>query len=334
MFVISDNVSRETLSGILKRKVSYMKFKNIIKTLLTATGALHCVNKYIESSANTTSNLKSSGKYYHWKHGDIYYKVYGSGTPLLLIHDLTVYSSSYEWTKVISKLAASHKVYCLDLIGCGKSDKPAVTYTNYFYVQLISDFTKDIIGCKTNVGVTGLSSSFVLMANKLDVSLFDTIFMVNPATVSQLKRKPSDHSKMLLHLFETPVVSKTLFYLLTSKANTEHYLTEKCFYNPFNIKSSHVKAYYYAAHDGEGNGKYLLSSIQGNYLNADISASLATAKNDIFLIIGSNKETRKEIEESYSSINNNVITKVISKTNHLPHLESPDEFVNFVKFIC
>lgn len=310
-----------------------MKFKNVFKTVLTATGVLHCINKYIESSSHTTTNVKSSGKYYHWKHGDIYYKVYGSGAPLLLIHDLTVYSSSYEWSKVINKLSASHKVYCLDLIGCGKSDKPAVTYTNYFYVQLITDFVKDIIGCKTNVGVTGLSSSFVLMANKLNSELFDTIFMVNPTAVSLLKRKPSDHSKLLLRLFETPVVSKTLFYIITNKTNTEHYLTEKCFYNPFNLKPSYAKAYYNAAHEGDGNGKYLLSSLQGYYVNADISVALASAKNDIFLITGSNEVNRKEIEESYSDVNNNIITKVLAKTNHLPHLESPDEFVDFVKFI-
>ena len=310
-----------------------MKSKNIIQTLLATTGILHCVNKYIESSSTSVTNTKNSGKYYHWKHGDIFYKVCGSGTPLLLIHDLTVYSSSYEWSKIVNKLASSHKVYCLDLIGCGKSDKPAITYTNYFYVQLITDFVKDIIGCKTNVGVTGFSSSFVLLANRLNNTLFDTIFMINPAPISYLKRKPSDRSKLLLRLFEIPVISKTLFYLLTSKANTEHYLTEKCFYNPFNLKPSYIKAYYNAAHDSEGNGKYLLSSLQGYYVNADVSVALANAKNDIFLITGSNENNRKEIEDSYSKINNNIIHKVIAKSNHLPHLECPDEFANFLKFI-
>lgn len=311
-----------------------MKLKNVFKTTLTATGILHCINKYIESSSTTTSNLKSSGKYYHWKHGDIYYKVYGSGTPLLLIHDLTVYSSSYEWSKVIHKLAASHTVYCLDLIGCGKSDKPALTYTNYFYVQLISDFVKDIIGRKTNIAATGLSASFTLMANKLNSDLFDTLILINPTSVSYLKRKPSDHSKLLLRLFETPVVSKTLFYFLTNKTNTEHYLTETGFYNPFNLKPAHTKAYYNAAHDGSGNGKYLLSSLQGHYVNADISTALANAKNDIFLITGSNETNRKEIEDSYSKMNNNIIQKVIAKSNHLPHLECPDDFANFIKVIC
>lgn len=314
--------------------VLYMKLKNICKTMLATTGAFHCINKYIESSSSVVNNSKNSDKYFRWKHGDIYYKVSGTGAPLLLIHDLTVYSSSYEWSKVINKLSTTHTVYCLDLIGCGKSDKPALTYTNYFYVQLITDFVENIIKTKTHVAVTGLSSSFVLMANKLNKNLFDTITMINPTAISYLKRKPSDHSKLFLRLFEAPVVSKTVFYFLTSKVNTEHYLSEKCFYNPFNLKPSYIKAYYNAAHTEKGNGKYLLSSLLGYYLNVDISVSLGSAKNDIFLITGSNESNRTKIEETYSKINNNIIHKVIAKSNHLPHLECPDEFMKFFKHIC
>ena len=48
-------------------------------------------------------------------------------------------------TKVIDKLAENHAVYALDLLGCGRSEKPKITYTNYLYVQLISDFIKNVI---------------------------------------------------------------------------------------------------------------------------------------------------------------------------------------------
>ena len=63
----------------------------------------------------------------------------------LLIHDLTPSSSAYEWSKMIDELAESHTVYALDLLGCGRSDKPSITYANYLYVQLITDFAKQVI---------------------------------------------------------------------------------------------------------------------------------------------------------------------------------------------
>ena len=37
-------------------------------------------------------------------------------------------------------------------------------YTNYFYVQLLNDFTEKVIKRKTSVAATGLSGSFVIMA--------------------------------------------------------------------------------------------------------------------------------------------------------------------------
>ena len=119
------------------------KIKAIIKTSAVTTGVMYFVNKLIESNLTASINTKTGEKYYHWKHGNIYYNKTGNGHPLLLIHDLNAFASHYEWTEVTEKLSVNHTVYTLDLIGCGKSDKPSITYTNYFYVQLIQDFINE-----------------------------------------------------------------------------------------------------------------------------------------------------------------------------------------------
>ena len=62
----------------------------------------------------------------------------GEGTPLLLVHDLNCASSNYEWKYVVDDLSKRHTVYAIDLLGCGHSDKPKMTYTNYLYVQLLT----------------------------------------------------------------------------------------------------------------------------------------------------------------------------------------------------
>ena len=90
-----------------------------------AAGVIHIVNHTIFTTATLKDLLKSSANnYYDWRFGKIYYKKKGHGSPLLLVHDLTVYSSAYEWNKVIDKLAENHTVYALDLLGCGRSEKP------------------------------------------------------------------------------------------------------------------------------------------------------------------------------------------------------------------
>lgn len=306
------------------------KSKSLLKTSAAALGILHCINKAIDSTSIVNTTTKSTGKYYHWKHGDIFYHVAGSGKPLLLIHDLTVFSSSYEWTKMADQLSDTYTVYSLDLIGCGKSDKPAITYTNYFYVQMITDFVNDIIKEKTNVAATGLSGSFVLMANEMNKNLFTEIMLVNPKSIHFLKKTPDDRSKILLRLFDLPIIGKTAYYIATNKTNTEYYLTEKCFYNPFHMKHSVFKAYYDAAHASNGNGKALLASIEGNYLNIDISKALKNAKNRIVIVNGICNDNREDIVASYVRLNKHIVVENISEAKYLPQLEAADEMLELM----
>ena len=106
-------------------------------TALTGTviGTMHVVNRIFQY-ISTADNMLSDDKYdyYNWRFGKITYKKTGSGSPVLLIHDLNVCSSSYEFEKVCSKLSKTNTVYSIDLLGCGRSDRPAFTYTNFLYV--------------------------------------------------------------------------------------------------------------------------------------------------------------------------------------------------------
>ena len=135
----------------------YMK-KNIKHFLFLAAAAgtgIHLMNRTVNRTACMKEILSSHpGHYYDWKHGRIYYTKTGSGAPLLLIHDLHPASSSYEWSRMMKKLEKTNTVYTIDLLGCGRSDKPNITYTNYLYVQLIDNFIKDVIKEKTDVVAT------------------------------------------------------------------------------------------------------------------------------------------------------------------------------------
>lgn len=303
------------------------KSKSLLKISAAALGVLHCINKLIDSTVSGNTAAKSSGKYYHWKHGDIFYHVSGEGTPLLLIHDLNAFSSSYEWKQIAKALAGDYKVYTIDLIGCGKSDRPCITYTNFFYVQMISDFVKDVIGEKTDIAANGLSSSFVLMANSLNDKLFGKIMMVNPKKLSNLKNTPNERSKILLRLFDLPVVGKSAYYIAANKTNIEYYLTEKVFYNPFEVTPGIVKAYYDNAHTSKGNGKALLASLEGNYLNVDITQSLKNTSNDMMIVNGMHNEYKDDIVASYRRINENIEVDEISGSKLLPQIESYDEML-------
>ena len=306
------------------------KSKSLLKTTAAAIGVLHCINKLIDSNSSTNTTTKSNGHYYHWKQGDIFYKVTGHGEPLLLIHDLTTFSSNYEWSQLAHQLAQNYTVYCVDLIGCGKSEKPAIIYTNYLYVQMIRDFVKNVICSKTNVAATGLSGSFVLMANIMDQNLFHEIMLVSPKSIDYLKSTPSNQSKVLMKLFELPVIGKTAYYIATNKTNTEYFLNKKLFHNRSNVKPGITKAHYDASHTSCGNGKYLLASLEGKYLNIDITHALRNANKRIVIVNGLHDENRKSVCASYQKINSDLVFEVISDSKSLPQLENISEMIELM----
>ena len=301
------------------------KLNSIIKNSAITLGLLQCINQTINACTTKNSNVKVSGKYYHWKQGNIFYKMYGKGKPLLLIHDLTVFSSGYEWSQVINFLAENHTVYAVDLIGCGKSDKPLLTYTGFFYAQLIRDFVNNVIGKQTDVIASGLSSEFVFLTNNLEQNLFHDIIIINPKDIKELKITPNQYSKGLIKLFNFPVIGKTLYYLLTNKENTEYFLTERYFYNPFKLKPSFIKAAYIASHTANGNGKMLFASLKGNYLNMDISKAVTNTKNRIILITGGMIANREDIISSYMRLNKNIIELSVPNAKYYPHQEAPEQ---------
>lgn len=76
---------------------------------------------------------------WHWQGHKIQYAVQGSGHPLVLVHGFG--ASIGHWRKNIPVLAeAGYRVFALDLLGFGASDKPTLDYTVELWQQQLKDF--------------------------------------------------------------------------------------------------------------------------------------------------------------------------------------------------
>lgn len=299
-----------------------------------AAGVIHIVNHAIFTTATLKDLLKSSANnYYAWRFGKVYYKKKGHGSPLLLIHDLTVYSSAYEWNKVIDKLAENHTVYALDLLGCGRSEKPKITYTNFLYVQLISDFIKNVIREKTDIVASGFSGSFVLLACHNESELFGKLSLINPPSLSGLSKAPTKRNKLYKFILELPIFGTLIYNMKTCQSNIQLLLTDQYLYNPFLASAEIIDTYYEASHKGYGNARFLLSSIVGNYTNNNVTHALKDINNSIVIINGDAEAQREETKDSYLKCNPAIEYFNITKAKHLPQLENPDSLLEILN-IC
>ena len=306
--------------------------KRILFAVGVSTAAIYAYNKFVESTA-TQKNLltRDDGEFYNWKYWNIFYTKKGTGSPLLLIHDADSSASSAEWYKVVHRLEKHHTVYCLDLLGCGRSDKPALEYTNYLYVQMISSFIKDIIGEKTTVVATNMSASFIVMANHIDDTLFDKLIFINPVSLKQLDILPDQLSKLKMRLIELPFIGTFIYNIMTNPPRIDEAFRNRYFERPQLISTTIEEVYYEAAHTSGSNGRYLYSSMLGNYLNNNITHAVKSLTTPT-LIIGSKEMKHYALAlDDYHKINPNLEIMRITNGNLYPHMEVPEKIISIIE---
>ena len=285
-----------------------MNWKKTLLFISTAIGtttlAFHVINKFIFNTSDELSEEDSSN-YYNWKFGNIYYQKTGSGSPLLLINDLNHYSSSMEWDKVIDTLSREHTVYTIDLLGCGKSDKPAITYTCYLYVQLLTDFIRDIIGEKTDIVATGASVSFVTAACQNIADQIGHIILVCPESIRTLAKAPNHKSKLLASIINLPIYG-TFIYNVGAR-NTALSDSAEC--------------------------RYLYSSILGHYTTVNIAHCLEGLTTSIAVISGKNAPETFEKAEEYCNVLPSIEHIEIAGCGLLPQRENADAFLEQIDIL-
>ena len=210
----------------------------------------HIINKFIFESATINNYTGKTVKHtYSWKFGNIAYSTYGNydNPPLLLIHDLKSYSSGYEWDNTVHYLSKKHHLYVVDLLGCGHSDKPQITYTTYMYTQLLNDFITNVIGKKTDIIATGDSAPMVISSVYIKKDLYNKIILVSPKAVSKAKAVPGRRAGIRRRLLDIPVIGTTIYNICMRKDRLNNILSKNVFDNGI-VPVDYLNAYYENAH--------------------------------------------------------------------------------------
>eukprot|EP00244_Chara_vulgaris_P004621 TRINITY_DN191_c0_g1_i1.p1 TRINITY_DN191_c0_g1~~TRINITY_DN191_c0_g1_i1.p1 ORF type:complete len:480 (-),score=81.96 TRINITY_DN191_c0_g1_i1:248-1687(-) len=126
--------------------------------------------------------------YWKWRGHKIHYVVQGEGQPLLLVHGFG--ASAFHWRYNIPALAKKFKVYAVDMLGFGWSDKALVDYNMHLWGSQLSDFVKEVIG-EPAVFVGNSVGAFTVLAT---ASLFPeaakAVVLINAAGQFENPKKP------------------------------------------------------------------------------------------------------------------------------------------------
>ncbi len=309
--------------------------RNTIITILTliggSTAAIAVVNKCLKVSATSMDALpQEEHDTFNWRLGSVYYTKEGSGKPLLLIHNLNAMASGEEWARLSGYLTDRFTVYTIDLLGCGRSEKPAVTYTAYLYAQLISDFIKSVIGRRTAVVASGESADMLFCACANEPDLFDGIMAVNPESVAAASRVPSRLGRLYKHLIDTPVIGTLIYNIAVGRSCIRDSLMHDGFYNHSFITPALIDSISESAHLGAA-PKAVFSSERCSFTKSAVESAVKKIDNSIFLAGGEYTPGMKQTLEGYKELNPAIETFIVPDTRGLLQMEAPYELSNIIK---
>lgn len=308
------------------------KWKAAAVVISGSLAAMHLYNRFIAKAATQNNRLPDNhGDYFEWTQGKIFYTKRGNGKPILLVHDVDPTGSAAEWYKITNTLAKNHTVYTIDLLGCGRSDKPGLEYNNYLYAQMITAFVTKVIKEKTDVIASNLASSFILTASVLDENLFEHIICINPTPIAQLEITPDKISRFRKGLIDLPIIGTFLYNILSSPLHLDTICKEFYFSKIEHVTPELKDTFYEASHLKNSRGKYLLSSIFGNYMNVNIKHALKKIKKPICIIGSRQLPMNREYLAEYEKLNRKFDVTMISGAKNYPQLEIPEKTLRIIQ---
>lgn len=309
----------------------HQTLKKLAVTTVVLGTAMHAANEYMNQIA-TAKNLlkKENGTYYSFKYGNLFYKVSGEGKPVILIHDINECSSGMEWFYLEKKLSKTQKVYTIDLIGCGRSDKPLMNYNAFVYVQMISDFIKDVVKEPADIIATGKSAAPVIMAAKLNAELIDRILLINPTDLRELEKSPNRFSRAKRNVLLCPILGTFVYQMLHTNDRVFNRFVNDYFSDATADFSEILEYYYESAHRDKSGSKYLYASLQGRFVNLNIAHGLKSLEKDIIILSGEDYEEAAYVPEAYAKLNENIECISIMDTSYLPQLEAPAKVMDII----
>ena len=142
----------------------------------------------------------------------VHYLVAGEGRPLVLVHGLG--GRAEEWAPLMNGLAKQHfRVYALDLLGYGRSDRPDVDYTIETEVRIVQQFLDSQKLEQPDLGGWSMGGWIVLQlavehpGRVRRLMVFDAagVKFTGPADLSPLRPKtPAELNALMKILFAHP----------------------------------------------------------------------------------------------------------------------------------
>jgi pimeloyl-ACP methyl ester carboxylesterase len=289
-------------------------------------GGLAVLNQRLEESGGDLSNrLGGETRYFRWKGGDLAYAVAGEGEPLLLVHGIYAGGSSFEFRKNFGELSGRFRVYALDLLGCGLSERPRRRYGPEDVTSQVEDFAREEIGGPAHLVASSLSAALSVPALVRSPRLFKKVVLVCPTGYASLGRPSGYLGDMIYCLFLTPVLGETLYHAIVSRAGLRYYLENMAYHDPGFVTEDLVEDYHRRSH--QRGAKYFPAAFASGKLNLGVGDTWPRVPHRTLICWGQEARTTPVSElQDFVRRNPRAEPRVFRDAALLPHDERAKTF--------
>ncbi len=260
---------------------------------------------------------------YTWTHGHIYYKVLGEvdAPALVLLHTPEIGGSSYEMRALVKKLSQHYRIYVLDLLGFGLSDRPKLEYTADLYVSLLQGFLSKIVTRSATLLASGLSCNYSVMVAALSPQLCESLIFLSPVSLFEYDKKRN----LLSQIVQTPFIGFVLYALLTSRVILQHVVAWQKDVTSESIATNELD-YYFAAVHQLGAHHAALAFLAGK-LALDVSQQLETVQQPILIVWGAQTLNSAQSLASQHSVTPHTQVVLLQDAGIRVQEERPDKVI-------
>jgi pimeloyl-ACP methyl ester carboxylesterase len=224
--------------------------KGIVAGGAASVAAMAAVNAAVarEVPEPETGALGGEAGTYDWKHGHVFYRHAGheDAPAALFIHGLGAGTRSFMWRRNFEPLARDFRVYAIDLLGFGYSDKPAsAPYSSDLYAELIADFLRDVVARPASVVAHTLSAAFAVRVADEQPELINSLVLISPTGADNLSARPGMTGAAFYGLLHSPVLGTSFYNAVTSERGIRDYAREQLFHEK-RFATPRLVAHYYA----------------------------------------------------------------------------------------
>jgi pimeloyl-ACP methyl ester carboxylesterase len=293
--------------------------------------ALAAVNARIRRQVHEPDDAAFGGeaRTFSWQEGNVFYKTAGAenpGPPLVFVHGIGAGASSFMWRRNFDDLARDFRVYALDLLGFGFSDKPAgAPYSADLYVELIADFVREIAGEAAHIVASSLSAAYSIRVADEQPELVKSLVLIAPTGAGNLSARPGMTGAAFYGLLQSPVLGTSFYNVIASERSIRDYARKELFYDRRRATPRLVAQYYATSH--QPGAQHAIAAFLSGYLNTDTSESFARLRQPVTLVWGKQDETNPLEHAAFLlSQNSRAGLEIFDRCRMMPQEEQPEKF--------